>query len=236
MQIELEGLDELLKAVTSPNYSAVGQALDLASGLVANTWEAAADGAKLPGMTRTVNWPQYAATIRHNLQGEFNATVSADSSMTEKATEPRSAWDMKPGLLAGPHARLTKGPNPHRYNVIPFQHKAENLSNEAVTALLQGIRNFRSQTGRRSQLSPIGQVAPQGGPLGPYTWATGQESGIRMGRSGPVTFRVVSDKSNPSSWWYPARPANPMVDAVWMLVEEDVADIVADGWAEALFQ
>lgn len=39
-----------------------------------------------------------------------------------------------------------------------------------------------------------------------------------------LTFRVVSDKSDPNSWIHPGQPPNPVVDAVTNYVRKDVED------------
>ncbi len=228
-----DGLDDILRSLTSPNYAKVGEGMDLAGGLAANVWEAAAYGAKLPGMTRAVHMPMYAQSIEHHQRGEFAVTVQADDAMTKAATDARAARDMKPGLLGGPKAK--KGTH-GRYNIIPFHHSPENLSNDAVMALLQNLKGFRSDFGRRSKFAPIGQhmAAPMQGPLFSYTWTTGHESGIRMGNSGPVTFRTVSDRSPASSWWYPALPENPILQAVWDMAHKDIEEIVFMAWVEAM--
>lgn len=166
------------------------------------------------------SWRKEVARVLAN-EGFVSRTKPVSGHSTETATSSRPARDMKPGLLSGPHAQM----GAHgRYNVIPMRHRAEDLSSDAVMALVQNLRNFRSLTGLRSKLTPVG----------PYTWTTGHESGIRMGRSGPVTFRTVSDRSPAASWWYPALPENPILDAVWAMVREDVGDMVFRSWVEAL--
>ncbi len=216
-----DNLDDLLRSLASPDYAKVGEGMDLAGGLVANVWEAAAYGAKLPGMTRSVHIPLYGQSIEHHLRGELAVSVQGNDQMTEQAQRETSPRDMKPGLLGGPHARTGSH---GRYNIIPIRHRPENLSNDAVTALLQDLRNFRTDFGRRSKITPMGH----------YTWTTGHESGIRMGDTGPVTFRTVSDRSPASSWWYPGLPENPMLEAIWNMAKQDVEEIVFRAWVEAM--
>ena len=234
-------MDDLIKSL-NPDLKHVGEVLDLAGGYGANMWEGAASGLMLPGMTRTVNWPAYARTVHHNQRGELEVVVSADPAMTQSATDSRPAYDMKPGLLSGPHAKTAK--DGHRYNVIPFSHKFTNLSDDAIMALANNVKNFASAYGMRSKILPEGSVAYQkaGGyahmgtpiPVSHYTWTTGHESGIRLGDNGPVTFRVVSDKSDPASWWYPARRENPILEAVWEAVKNDIEQWILTAWWEAM--
>ncbi len=237
--IDTSGIDGLIKSL-NPDLKRVGETLDLAGGYAANMWEGAASGLMLPGMNRKVVWPAYAQSIKHNLRGELEVVVSGDQSMTQSATGAQSAWDMKPGLLA--HAKTAK--DGHRYKVIPFTHKFSNLSDEAVAALINNVRNFASEVGMRSKILSEGSVAyrAKGGyanageaiPVSNYTWTTGHESGIRMGNNGPATFRVVSDRSNPASWWYPARTENPILEAVWDAVKKDIEEWIVSAWWEAM--
>lgn len=217
LAVDLGGLDKALLEAIRPDYSQVGRAMDFAGAAIASAWESAAYGVRLPGMTRTVNWPEYARTIEHHNRGEFEVVIKGDDAMTERATEPRPAWDMKPGLLKGrPFVR------------IPFRHKAESVSDAAMQALIANVRNFRTELGRRSKLG-----IPVGG--GHYTWTTGPESGIRITNRGEImTFRTVSQKSPAESWWYPALPANPLLDAVWEAVRDEVEAAVFEGWVRAL--
>lgn len=216
---DLDSIDKLL----NPDYSKIGEAMDLAGGYAANMWEAAAYGVKLPGMKRSVYSPELAQSIQHHLRGELEVVVEANPGLLDKAAGNKSAWDMKPGLLSGPKARTSKSGS--RYNIIPMKHKFTTLSNEAISALVGNVKDFSSNYGQRSKITPAGH----------YTWSTGIESGIRLSmESGPITFRTVSDNSDPASWWYPARTENPMVDAVWSAVKDEIEKWVFDAWLDTM--
>ena len=225
LDVDVSGLSGLLRDFEAPAYRQVGEAMDLAGTAAANAWEAAAYGARLPGPTRALHWPAYARTVEHHLRGETEVLVRADAGMTARATEARPARDMKPAILAGPHSKPAKAGG--RYNRIPFSHRAESLSDAAAMALIQGVRNFRTNIGQRSKLN-----VPTG--AGHYTWTTGPESGISMTLQGIRTWRTVSSRSDPASWWYPALPANPLLDAVWAAVRDEVEEEVFVGWLQAL--
>lgn len=196
---------------------------------LANTWEGAASGLKLPGMTRTVHDPQYAASIGYRQNGVLDVLVaSSDPVRDARAQDYHEPFDLKPRLLGGPKARKTQarpGKPAHRYNIIPIRHKAEQVSTEALWALVQNLTRFDPQdVPRLAKFTPVGV----------YVHRSALEAGIRMGQSGPVTFRVVSDVSPASSWWYPARAANPITESVWTLFESTVeADLLA-AWEAAL--
>ena len=175
-------------------------------------WQRAATGLRLPRMTRGVHWAAWAASVHIGQPVAGQITISADAGMTEQAVTARPSWDMKPGLLNGPHAKT--GKHGTRYNRIPFGHP--HPSPEAQHALAQGL-SYQTWIGMRSKITPGGR----------YTWRTGTESGIRRGRNGhAVTYRTVSSRSPAGSWWYPALPANPVLESVWDAVAEDAADAV----------
>lgn len=207
----------------------VQAALAQAGENLANTWEAVAGGVAIPGLTRAVHDPAYAASITARQLGQLAVEVgSTDPRRDARAQAYAAPWDMKPGLLGGPHARTTRaraGQPAHRYNVIPFAHAAEQVSTAALWALVQNHPRFDpADVPRRAQFTPVGV----------YVHQTAPEAGIRWGRTGPVTFRTVSDRSPAASWWYPSRPANPIAASVWSLWADAVtADVVA-AWQTAL--
>lgn len=220
--VDAKDLERLTDTLANPNLARVGDGMEESLKTGASVWRLAASGVRLPGMTRTVNSDAYGRSITYAQRGLLAGVVySTDGPLDAGMTDPKPAWDMKSGLLNGPHARRGKN---GRYNIIPFRHKPENLSNAAVMALIQNMRNYRSDYGARSKLTPAGE----------YAWTTGHESGIRMGDTGPVTWRTVSDRSPAASWWYPARPENDIANAVWAVIEEQVGERLLFAWAEAL--
>ncbi len=201
-----------------------GGAVDLA-----NTWEGAASGIKLPGMTRTVNDPVYAASIDYRQFGVLEMEVgSKDPGRDAKAQDYVEPWDMKYPLTHGPKSRATlpRRNNPvHRFNIIPIRHQAASVSQDALWALLANLRNFQPRDmPRMAKFTPAGV----------YVHKAALEAGIRMGRGGPVTFRTVSEKSPAASWWYPAKSANPIAEAVWDLLGDAIEAGVLAGWIAAL--
>jgi len=207
----------------------VAQTMETVGIDLANTWEGAAYGLQLPGMTRTVHDPQYAASIGYRQNGILDVLVASNDPIRDaRAQDYREPWDMKIGLVHGPKARKTQarpGHPSHRYNIIPIHHKAEQVSTEALWALLQNLTRFDPQdVPRLAKFTPAGV----------YVHRAALEAGIRMGNHGPVTFRVVSEVSPASSWWYPARAANPIADSVWTLFESTVSADLLAAWEAAL--
>jgi len=207
----------------------VAAAMEMAGIDLANTWEGAASGLMLPGMTRAVHDPTYAASIDYRQLGILEVQVASQDPVRDaRAQDYAEPWDMKIGILHGPKARTTAahpGQSPHRYNIIPIRHRAETVSTEALWALVQNLTHFDPQdVPRLAKFTPAGV----------YVHRAALEAGIRLGANGPVTFRTVSDRSPASSWWYPARVANPIADSVWTLFAAPIeADLVA-AWTAAI--
>lgn len=207
----------------------VGRAMETVGIDLANTWEGVAYGLTLPGMTRAVHDPVYAASIGYRQQGLLAVDVTSSDPVRDARAQAYAApWDMKPRLLGGPKARKTvarPGRPSHRFNIIPMRHPAEQVSTEALWALVQTLRRFDPQdVPRLAKFTPVGV----------YVHRAALEAGIRLGSSGPVTFRTVSEGSAPASWWYPARAANPIADSVWTLFEATVTADLRAAWEAAL--
>ena len=191
-----------------------------AGSMVAAVWEASSHGVPLPGLVRPIHHP-VTATVTTTETGVVIAIPPDDARAVEGGTR---AWDMKPGLTHGPKSRV--GRHGSRYTIIPFQHRAADVPSAAVWALLFNARYVDPHRQTSANAPAV---------LGSYTWRTGQFSGIRLGRTGPVTFRTVSTRSPAASWWYPARPGQPWADPVWAYVADAVTSVWVRAWEEAVF-
>ncbi len=228
VHFDWQPLHDAIHQLIEPDLEPVGHAMETVAIDLANTWEGAAYGLKLPGMTRAVRDPQYAASIDYRQHGLLAAEVGSDDPIRDaRAQDYVESWDMKPRLLGGPKARKTVDrPNhpAHRFNIIPIRHRAETVSQEALWALINNVRNFQPRdVPRLAKFTPAGV----------YVHRAALEAGIRMGRSGPVTFRTVSERSPAASWWYPARPANPIAQAVWDLLADEAEAALIAAWLAA---
>lgn len=237
--IDTSDIDRTIR-ILNPDYSRVEEGLQAVGSFVSGTWQIAALGEKLPGMTRNVNWKEYSDSISYRTD-RLAVEIQGDSFKTDSIQSDSQTRDMKPGLLSGPSARTTS--RGVRYNIIPFHHNPNNLSQGAINALANDLRGFNTKIGMRSKIvngqtqMSNNQYVQSGGlrvPANHYTWTTGPESRIRNSGNGPVTFRTVSDKSDPASWWYPGIEANPIVEAVWNMCKNDVEETIIQVWWEAL--
>lgn len=245
-----------------------------ASRYVQATWQQAVMGAlPLPGVQEIrVNIAlrqKYAESIVLDSQlaiaqaGFLRRRVIATATIARDIEFGKGAWDMKPMLLNGPKARISK--NGHRYNIIPFRHG---------TSAAHGMNaNFRTMPknvlGQAKQLAPsFAMMMPQrakmpGGkiqtsmqPIGlkwggrltgtemahppgqnkttGYQHKAGKYEGMVRVRkryanatqSKYLTFRVVSDQSDPQSWWHPGYKAHHFARNVSEYTKPAVEDMV----------
>jgi hypothetical protein len=186
------------------------------------------------------------------LTGEVFST-SSHGELIEKGVGP---FDMKPGLLNSPKAKL--GKDGSRYITVPYRHgmpgtvglpsmpqhiydTAKTLGysrrNNFLTALFTGRkyswggRLEKTSEGQRSHITPH--------PGAGYTWKAGQFSGmVRMGKPNHtqyMTFRRVSSKSDEASWQYPGVKARPIREAVVENTKGEVLQLVRNGFEMDLY-
>jgi hypothetical protein len=171
--------------------------------------------------------------------GEFNRKVIATDKLAEKTEEGYPAWDMKPMLLGGPKARRSKSGT--LFNIIPFRHgtggKSENAQfrpmpkniHEAAKALKPSLASdtrilkYGGKLNQKDHGAILGQPQTKTIPgHGSYTHKNPIHEGMlkvqasyaKGAQSKYLTFRLVSDKSDPLSWWHPGRPAQPHIQFV----------------------
>lgn len=200
---------------------------------VQSVWSAAALGHTLPGMTHPVNDQKYAESISDASALEYpwsgdpfaGRVIALDGARADRYEHGYAAFDMKPGLLHGPNAKPTKDGG--MYNVVPFVHagpgaytgqKGRALPSE-VYALASALHT-RQRVKLPGELSGWGMRAklPVGGMRAAYSWkASPYESMVRVHRdqhTTMLTFRAVSDNSDPDSWWHPGMDPNPVAESV----------------------
>jgi len=212
-----------------------------------NTWIAAVSGRVLPGMVKPVRSDEYAAAISSAgaLQYPFNGdpfagrVVALPQPVVQRVEEGYPTFDMKPGLLRGPKAKVAK--DGHRYTVVPFTHTVPGSTTQKgspmppqVYALARTLRTggpshpALAQLGvRTKQPAQVNLEAQRRGRpdvmTAPYTHKASIYAGMRKtgaaGHTSYKTFRVVSDKSDPNSWVHPGQPPNPVVRAVQAFCE-----------------
>lgn len=233
-----------------PDYRPIGDAMNDAAETFAKVLQGALSGAVLPGMTGPVSMDK--PSVTYQTLGEMEFTVTGpDVSKIEEGIKP---WDMKPGLLHGPKHRVSKDGT--LYNIVPFNHDRKNLSGSVAamadqleTSAIIGkyidelgvTRNVyrwgESRYGMwklpdmpNSSLLSI-NVSKTG-----YVHKTSRYSGmVKMSGNKLMTFRTVSEKSPPESWWNPGKPGNPVTESVWNAMMPSVEAHIQEAW-EKVFE
>lgn len=226
---------KLLGAVEKePDYTIVGQAIHDSGDAVADAIRAALTGAVFPGMTRKVKKPNQADAVRHENLGLFEFSVQTP----QEVEEAKPAYDMKPYLLRGPKHRVGKhGP----YNIIPFTHKSagmpEVVAQMAAQLTLSQIIGQRLEVRLDDQWEAMRNTYEWGSSLGKMPQEQKRYSNMyRFGDDKFITFRTVSSRSKPDSWWYPAQPANPVAESVWKVIAPAVEWKLTAAWREAIMK
>lgn len=212
---------------------------DLAQGVreqtlfVQSVWGAAVMGHLLPGMTREIHDQKYAESVTDagSIEYPWNSdpwagrVVATDGERAERVENGYPSFDMKIGLLAGPHSRPTKSGG--RVNVVPFSHASPGAyTGQKGSSLPAAIYGLASALHNRERVKLPGELSgwgmrsklKVGAMQHPYSWKSSPFSGMvrshQPGSTSYSTFRAVSDKSDPSSWWNPGLSGNPVVESV----------------------
>jgi hypothetical protein len=195
--------------------------------------------------------------FKDDLTGEV-FTTSPHGKIIE---DGQPARDMKPKLLASPKAKV--GKDGKKFITVPFRHgtpntvglpampahiyaQAKNLGFSRRNSMLKrvwtgktyewGGRLGKSADGQRSHIAPSQRVNSEGQG---YTHRTGIYSGmVRMGQKNHaqyMTFRRLSENSDPRSWQYPAVKPRPIRDAVVENTREEVLMLIRRGFEMDLY-
>ncbi len=234
------------------NWDAALGAMQDALLLIRETWEKAVLGSQLPGMTKSIYNEAYANSLTINAKGILEGDVSTDYSGAQRIEQGSSAWDMKPSLLHGPHHKTNKQGQP--YTIVPFRHGTPSATGAhfapmptsvyKVARKLQGGQNagnMTSQYGTQTKnfVMQTGSMMDKSADMigfGSYTHKTSIYSNMvrKTDTNGKhtqyMTFRTVSTKSDPMSWWHPATAPNHVRDAVVEAVQREVEEIIQNGW------
>ena len=213
------------------------KAMDDATNFLITTWSSVVFGAakipRVPDLKINVQLRKaYADSIREidrvNLpsSGRFQRRVVATHKAATDLEHGSPAWDMKPGLLKGPKSRVNK--KGQRYNVIPFRHgtSAKYSPNslfrpmpmdihQAAKKLKDGER-LTGTTARRPAL--VHRFVKENGEVTDYQHKSGRYENmvknVEEGQEKYTTFRVVSENSDPNSWWHPGFEAHDIAQGV----------------------
>jgi hypothetical protein len=257
IDLDLAGLAQLEEKLVLLGL-ALQEAIPVQLAFIQSTWVAAVSGHKLAGMTRTVEDPRYAAMIAQPacLQYPFNGdafegrVIATDGDLVSRYEEGYGSFDMKPGLLSGPNAKMGKH---GAYNTVPFTHSTPGSQGQNGNPMPQDIYAQARKLADGARLTGHGDRGKVGknpfvvnleakvrgldGPMkSPYNHKTSPFEGMvrthKAGHTSYHTFRRVSEGwvdskgvrhgSDPSSWIHPGLSENPVVRSVF----EHVAPLV----------
>lgn len=234
------GLVELLESVggSIEGFPHLLAALDDSANLMHEAWIGFASGTPIPGGLRVINSRgEYKASIKVDLTNPTEKVVYSDSKIHKYLEDGSDAVDLKEGLLSGPKVKFGKnGP----YNIVAFRHGTPGtvesnkpmpvhifqltqtaskgfFKNKGAEANSKEVIGKENTDGIRSKL--VKNFEPK---LGNYTWKSGKYAGMqrietstgKAKSSNYITFRVVSSKSDPSSWIRPPQAPIPIRQAV----------------------
>ena len=225
------------------------------------TWMQFAGGAPIPGTTRVINSRgDYIRSIKTNLSGTVEKVVYSDSVANQYIEKGHGEIDLKPGLLSGKKARISKSGHP--FNIVHFRHGMPNTlpSNNPMPATIYSLMQKESRKADQQRKQSMSKVAaqgkntygvkvPQGTQLGrrtqlysQYTWKSGKYAGMvkmqtstgKAKSSKYITFRMVSSRSDPRSWIVPPLEGIPIRQRVVETVKEFIPKIIEEAIKEDL--
>lgn len=248
MEVNVTMTENLLRINWTPALEAMQEALLL----IRETWEQAVLGQQLPGMTKSIYNEAYANSLKINAKGMLEGDVSTDYAGAQRLENGGPAYDMKPSLLHGPHHKTNKKGQP--YTIVPFRHGSPSATGAHFPPMPMSVYRVAKKLGAGQSLGNVSNqygvqtknfVMQTGSMLdktadtigyGIYTHKTSIYSNMvrKTDESGKhtqyMTFRTVSTKSDPMSWWHPATQPNHIRDAVVDAVQREVEEIIQTGW------
>lgn len=212
---------------------------------VRNVWQDAYAGTLLPGMSkqiRSTGNKAYQALIGDVIEiaggnifsgNPLRAIISMKDFGVEEAMRIQTGYgpfDMKPGFLKSPKARTSKPDKDGKttkYMFISFRHTTPGATGDLGSPMTPSVHraakrgmSFEDQTGTKADPSDFGLINSKD-----YAWQNGPLAGItnirdEAGRHSQFrTFRVVSENSDPNSWWHPGVDANDIIGSTVKYVE-----------------
>ncbi len=238
---ELEGIDEVLQKwqeLGEGKLPRTAQAVNMATSMAQEVW------IRLASTEVKVRTGTYLRSIE---EGKIYPFMGDPFTGAVESTAPHAWWidfgfpayDMKPGLLASPKAKVSaKG---KRYLVVPFRHGAPKKANAAgltpdtgLDAMPKEIYNLARQLKHNS-----GSINLKGTEFEKVGWdkkhwksSKFQHMSRRgqMNHSQYLTFRIVSENSAPESWQHPGVKAKHITDRVAAIIHNDAVALITRGY------
>ena len=259
---DLPDIDRILQAVEKAQQGKLQftrEAVRAATtDVVQRTWIQYAQGAPVhySGGTFRINviTGAYVRSIQDGLRfrDDLTGEVFSTSYHGNLIEDGQPARDMKPKMLASPKAK--QGKDGKKYITVPFRHGTpgavtmpampKNVYNQAkrlgYSRRNGGLDTKQYTWGGRLGNSALGQRSHSGDhPGAGYTWRTGQYSGmVRVGQPGHsqyLTFRRLSENSDPKSWQFPGVKPRKIREAVVENTREEVLALIRRGFEMDLY-
>ena len=177
-------------------------------------------------------------------QGATAQRVIAIKQIARDLEYGKGPWDMKPMLLGGPKARISK--SGARYNIIPFRHgtSANYAPNSNFNTMPKTIyakaRELKATVKTATGIAYGGRLKSHFGTG--INLATGYEhkAPIHEGmvrvektyaaatQSKYLTFRIVSDNSDPMSWWHPGYEPHHIASSVAKFCRPGIEELIRE--------
>lgn len=262
---DLPNIDSVIKAYEKAGQGALPytkEAIRTATEIIQRTWIEYASGVTVSysGGTFKINVVsgEYIRSIQDGVRfpDDLTGEVFTEIPYASIIEEGQRARDMKPALLASSKAKVSKKGT--RFITVPFRHgtpdtltlppmpkhiyeQAQQLAYSRVNNKLVAFFTRRKYTwGGRLPDTDEGMrthVQPHAG--AGYTWKSGKYSGmVRMGNkrhSQYLTFRRVSENSDPASWQHPGVKPRPVTEAVAENTKEEVLNLIRRGFELDLY-
>jgi len=174
------------------------------------------------GLRSTAN--VYIQSIGEPTISGIKAVIKLSGWLPNALEEGMPPYDMKPGLLHGPNSRQSK--NGGRYNIIPFPMKTPGSRGTSPPvmpepiyrrALKMGFGDSMALPKKYEGYAIRTRLSSDIKRWGHYTWKSSPFAGITKVRKWPgelpttlagrraayLSFRIVSSRSDPSSWIHP---------------------------------
>ncbi len=212
------------------------------AGSFALTWE------EIAVRELTSSRQQYVRGLLTKDEGSGAAAVMLVGWLPNAIENGIGAFDMKEGILSGPKAKI--GKNGNRYNTIPFYMGTPTALEENFNGgimpkeIYKQMKNRDVNTPLRQEeiKAPYNERKVHEVQTGPQQWEVYQHKtsiydGLQKktdavtGQNSYMTFRRVSDNSDPSSWYHPGIQARHFVErALGELNKEVEIGSAIDEW------
>lgn len=147
------------------------------------------------------------------------------------------SFDQKQGLLNGPRSKVSA--SGHRYNIVPFSHKGA-TSKESERRGKAYVSELKNTIKKMKQLDPPKEIRDRSGRVIGRIVAKAPKDieGVTSGmvkiekdyskkkQSSYLTFRGVSENSDPSDWIHPGYKGLKAFEAVEKTIEDKIDVII----------